>query len=305
MRKAFVETLLSKAKTDKSIHLITGDLGYGVLDKFAAELPEQFTNAGIAEQSMMGMAAGLASTGKKVFVYSIGNFTTFRCLEQIRNDVCLMNNSVVIVSVGAGYAYGAQGYTHHAIEDISIMRSLSNLTIFSPCDSFETTAITKYLSEVTSPSYLRLGKGGEPDIHYAEPEFKVGNPINVQEGSNGTILFTGSIGMNARTAHDILKKKDLNVGMYSVPTPNMLDANFIKTICEIGPVITVEENVKQGGFGSYFLESINQLQIAANVRIISAARTQPSSVGNQEYLRTQNGLGAEQIAEQFIAALQN
>jgi transketolase len=305
MRKAFVETLLSRAKIDKSIHLITGDLGYGVLDQFAAELPEQFTNAGIAEQSMMGMAAGLASTGKKVFVYSIGNFTTFRCLEQIRNDVCLMNNSVVIVSVGAGYAYGAQGYTHHAIEDISIMRSLSNLTIFSPCDSFETIAITKYLSESTSPSYLRLGKGGEPDIHSAEPEFKVGIPVNVHEGSDGTILFTGSIGINACSAREILKKKDLNVGIYSVPTPNILDSNFINTICELGPVITLEENVKQGGFGSYLLESINQLQFAANVRIISADRTQPSSVGNQEYLRTQNGLSAEKIAERFIAALQN
>lgn len=303
MRKAFVETLLSRARIDRSIHLITGDLGYGVLDQFAAELPKQFTNAGIAEQSMMGMAAGLASTGKKVFVYSIGNFTTFRCLEQIRNDVCLMNNPVVIVSVGAGYAYGAQGYTHHAIEDISIMRTLSNLTIFSPCDSYETRAVTKYLSESTSPSYLRLGKGGELDIHSMEPEFEVGTPVSVHKGLDGTILFTGSIGRNANLAHEILKKNNLNVGVYSVPTPNMLNSDFIRAITELGPVITVEENIKQGGFGSYFLESINQLQLAANVRIISANRTLPSSVGNQEYLRTQNGLSAEIIAEQFIAAL--
>jgi transketolase len=303
MRKAFVETLLSRARIDRSIHLITGDLGYGVLDQFAAELPKQFTNAGIAEQSMMGMAAGLASTGKKVFVYSIGNFTTFRCLEQIRNDVCLMNNPVVIVSVGAGYAYGAQGYTHHAIEDISIMRTLSNLTIFSPCDSYETRAVTKYLSESTSPSYLRLGEGGELDIHSTEPEFEVGTPVNVHKGLDGTILFTGSIGRNANLAHEILKKNNQNVGVYSVPTPNMLNSDFIRAITELGPVITVEENIKQGGFGSYFLESINQLQLAANVRIISANRTLPSSVGNQEYLRTQNGLSAEIIAEQFIAAL--
>ena len=165
MRDAFVKILLQAAKKDKDIILITGDLGFGVLDEFQSELPDQFINSGVNEQTMMGMAAGIASTGKRVFVYSIGNFPTLRCLEQIRNDVCLMNNSVVVVSVGAGYAYGPQGYTHHALEDIAVMRAMPNIEIFIPSDPAETELITNFLAKSKLPSYLRLGKSNEVVIN--------------------------------------------------------------------------------------------------------------------------------------------
>ena len=164
MRDAFVETLLEEAKIDENIILITGDLGFGVLDKFQKELPNQFINSGVNEQTMMGMAAGIASTGKRVFVYSIGNFPTLRCLEQIRNDICLMNNPVVVVSVGAGYAYGPQGYTHHSLEDIAVMRALPNLEVLIPADPAETKSLTRFLTKSHSPSYLRLGKSNEETI---------------------------------------------------------------------------------------------------------------------------------------------
>ena len=165
MRDSFANTLLEEAKKNSSIVLVTGDLGFGVLDKFQQELPKQFINAGVAEQTMMGMAAGIASTGKRVFVYSIGNFPTLRCLEQIRNDVCSMNNSVVVVSVGAGYAYGSQGYTHHALEDIAIMRALPNMDILVPADPQEASLLTTHLANTQKPSYLRLGKSKEAIIH--------------------------------------------------------------------------------------------------------------------------------------------
>ena len=132
MRDAFVKSLLEEARKDPNLILITGDLGFGVLDEFQQALPKQFINSGVNEQAMMGMAAGIASTGKRVFVYSIGNFPTLRCIEQIRNDVALMNNPVVVVSVGAGYAYGSQGYTHHALEDIAILRAIPNIEFIVP-----------------------------------------------------------------------------------------------------------------------------------------------------------------------------
>ncbi|MFN3077751.1 MAG: transketolase, partial [Alphaproteobacteria bacterium] len=150
MRDAFIESLLEEARKDQNIILITGDLGFGVLDKFQKELPNQFINSGVNEQAMMGLAAGLASTGKRVFVYSIGNFPTLRCLEQIRNDICFMDNSVVVVSVGAGYAYGPQGYTHHTLEDIAVMRALPNLEVIVPADPIEVKVVTKFLARTKS-----------------------------------------------------------------------------------------------------------------------------------------------------------
>ena len=159
MRTAFARNLLEIAKVDSSVILLTGDLGYGVLDDFSSQLPDQFINAGISEQSMMSMAAGFASKGFRPFVYSIANFPTFRCLEQIRNDVCYMGNPVTIVSVGAGLGYGNLGYSHHAIEDIAIIRSLSEMQIYSPCDSNEVGYVLEKIMNENKPSYLRFGKG--------------------------------------------------------------------------------------------------------------------------------------------------
>lgn len=179
MRDTFVKTLLAEAKVDPNVVLITGDLGFGVLEEFEKELPSQFINSGVAEQSMIGLASGIASTGKRVFVYSIGNFPTIRALEQIRNDVCYMNNPVVIVAVGSGYSYGSHGYTHHALEDIAAMRALPNMNVVSPADPVETEVLTRFLVKDRSPSYLRLGRSGEkvlnrniPDI--VEGRFKIG-----------------------------------------------------------------------------------------------------------------------------------
>ena len=154
MRDTFVKTLLAEAKVDPNVVLITGDLGFGVLEEFEKELPSQFINSGVAEQSMIGLASGIASTGKRVFVYSIGNFPTIRALEQIRNDVCYMNNPVVIVAVGSGYSYGSQGYTHHALEDIAAMRALPNMNVVSPADPVETEVLTRFLVKDHRPSKI-------------------------------------------------------------------------------------------------------------------------------------------------------
>ncbi len=170
MRDAFVKKLTEKAADDPSIMLLVGDLGFGVVADFGETYPRQFLNCGVAEQSMVGIAAGMAAAGRRPFVYSIANFPTLRPLEQIRNDVCYHGLGVTIVSVGAGLAYGSLGYTHHAVEDISILRSLPGMRVFSPADAIECRAAVDEILATPGPAYLRLGKNKEPLMHEAPPD---------------------------------------------------------------------------------------------------------------------------------------
>jgi transketolase len=299
MRDAFVKALLEEAKKDQNIILVTGDLGFGVLDEFQRELPDQFINSGVNEQAMMGMAAGMASTGKRIFVYSIGNFPTLRCLEQIRNDICLMNNSVVIVSVGAGYSYGPQGYTHHALEDIAIMRALPNLEVVVPADPIETKALTRILSKNSRPSYFRLGKSKESTIHKIEPDIYFGKVNQILKGKHGTILFAGAIGTIAMNAADILKSQGIFVSVASVPFISSLDNEYLRSAAEIGPIVTVEEHSVRGGFGSSILEFFSEKNINADVKLVAATQHNLSQIGNQEFLRDENGLAISNVIAKF------
>jgi transketolase len=301
MRDAFVKTLLEEAKKDKNIILITGDLGFGVLDDFQKELPNQFINSGVNEQAMMGMAAGIASTGKRVFVYSIGNFPTLRCLEQIRNDICLMNNSVVVVSVGAGYAYGPQGYTHHALEDIAVLRSLPNLDVVVPADPMETKLITKFLVKSASPSYLRLGKSNEKQISSDNLKVLKGKFNEVISGDSGTILFVGSVGVVAVKAAKELKNLSISVSVASAPFVSNLDETYLRLAARKGPIISVEEHSIRGGFGSALLEFLNTNRINANVGVVASSQHNLSQIGGQDFLRMSNGISVGEIVNKFTA----
>ena len=296
-----MQTLLNNAKADKDIIFITGDLGYGVVEEFQNEIPNQFINAGVSEQAMMGMAAGIASTGKRVFVYSIGNFPTLRCLEQIRNDVCLMNNSVVVVSVGAGYSYGSQGYTHHALEDIAVMRALPNMNVYVPCDSIESKAITNFLCKDKSPSYLRLGKSGEPILHSAELTISNNKIIELKNGTDGLILFVGPIGNQALLAAKDLENIGINVSVASAPVVSNLDEDYLIESAQRGPIVTVEEHSFRGGFGSAVLEKLNSLGINFQLKIVASKQNNLSEIGSQAYLQKTNGLDHESIKESFLS----
>ena len=304
MRDAFVKILLKEARKNPNIFLITGDLGFGVLEEFASELPNQFLNSGVNEQAMMGMAAGIASTGKRVFVYSIANFPTFRCLEQIRNDICLMNNSVVVVSIGGGYAYGSLGYTHHALEDIAVMRALPNMEVFVPADPIETALVTEFLTQTKMPSYLRLGKSNEPNIHRVKPKLEYGKFIEVISGESGTLLFAGSIGVIAELARDEILDKGYSVSVTSVPFLSILDREYLLNAASKGPIITIEEHSARGGFGSAILEFLNAEKIAAKVGMISAGQYDLSLTGSQEYLRASNGITSSKITNKFTELLE-
>ena len=178
------------------IALVVGDLGYSVVEPFADRFPDRFINAGVAEQNMMGLAAGMASEGYHVFTYSIANFPTFRCAEQIRNDIDYHNLPVTVVAVGGGLAYGALGYSHHAVQDYALMRTLPNMLIAAPGDPMEVRACMRYLVENPQPSYLRLGKAGEPTFHPSPPVVEPGYWLMVSPGTDvpqdKAILTTGA-----------------------------------------------------------------------------------------------------------------
>lgn len=303
MRKAFVKSLLEEARKNSNIILVTGDLGYGVVDEFSQTLPDQFINAGISEQAMMGMAAGLASEGRKVFVYSIGNFPTLRCLEQIRNDVCAMNNPVVIVSVGAGYAYGSQGYTHHAIEDIAVMRALPNLEILLPSDAEEARIITMYLSTSRAPAYLRLGKDGEPNIHkLGSIEFDH-KPYKIREGREGAIICAGSIASEVIKAAETLKMSGIELSVFLVPSLQGLDENFIHELMEFPAIYSVEEHSPVGGLGSAILEKLNYFSNGIKLNIIAADQSDLSVIGSQDFLRKLKGISHDKIVSRILNSI--
>jgi len=299
MRNTFANHLLEKARVNPKIMLITGDLGYGVLQQFQKELPKQFLNAGVAEQSMLGLAAGMASRGRKVFVYSIANFPTIRALEQIRNDVSNMDNNVCVVSVGAGLSYGTLGYTHHAVEDIAILRSLPNVEIYSPCDSQDVKNCLDSILEHNKPSYLRLGKGGEPNL--IEGNFDgVDSPKTLAQGSDGTIVFTGSIGGRVLLASQILAKKGFNVSVVSISKINRLTiSKFLKEKSSL-PILSVEEHYLPGGFGSLILEVASDLQLNLKLMRIGLDSKFRNKVGSHSYLLDEAGLKVDNLVEGFI-----
>lgn len=300
MRNSFVKTLYEEALADKNIVLITGDLGFQLFDDFAKNLPNQFINAGLTEQSMMSMAAGIASTGKRVFVYSIANFSTFRCLEQIRNDVCYMDNSVVVVSVGAGFSYGTLGYSHHATEDLAVMRSLPNMDVISPCDKFETEILTKMIARTSKPTYLRLGKAGEPLVHSTSPEISHGKFINLSKGNKGYIFFTGAVGSLAMEAKKKLESFNVDVEVLSVPFVSDLDVDYLRTINPDLPLVVLEEHSSRAGLGSAFLEKLNEIGIRSQITQIAASQKEISLTGSQDYLRSQNGISVVEITKAFL-----
>jgi len=294
MRQAFVRQLLEAAKEDPNIVLITGDLGYGVLDDFAKALPLQFINAGVAEQTMASLAGGLASLKKKVFIYSIGNFSTLRCLEQIRNDICSMNHSVTVVSVGAGFSYGPQGYTHYAIEDISVMRSISKMNVYCPSDSYEVSVVlTKILNE-GKPSYLRLGKGGEPLLHPSNLSSDFEDGVTLRSGPDATMIFTGAIGSQVIAAAEILSSTGIEAEVISFPQLSPISVRKIQNSTSI--LFSIEEHVTRGGFGSAVLEGLSEADSGRRVRMLGV-NYDGYSLGSHSYLQDISGLSAAKIAK--------
>lgn len=302
MRDTFVKTLVELAKKDKSIELITGDLGFGVLKPYWETVPNQFTNAGIAEQNMTSIAAGMALTGKTVFTYSIGNFPTLRCLEQIRNDCAYHNANVKIVCVGGGFVYGSLGMSHHATEDIAILRALPDVVVLAPADLTEAEAATKAIAEYNGTCYLRLGRGGEKRIHEKIENFQIGKAIKVQEGSRVAIFSTGAIFEEISEALEILNKEGISPAVYTFPTVKPLDNAVIEECAgKFDVIVTCEEHNVVGGFGGAVAEVLAELKTKrAHLLRIGLNDEYSIKVGNQHYLREQYNMDGKSIAKKII-----
>lgn len=293
MRNAFIDELVEAAASNDNIVLVVGDLGYGVVEPFAKCFPKRFFNAGVAEQNMMGFAAGLASEGFHVFVYSIANFPTFRCAEQIRNDVDYHNLPVTIVAVGGGLAYGNLGYSHHAVQDYALMRVMPNMLIAAPGDPMEVRACMRYIINNPQPSYLRLGKVGEPCIHSQIPEVRPGEWVSIRDGGerSDTYLTTGA---TLELVNKLLAESPDpdRYSLKSMPLWSMkAKSSQVRQVEKFLTVRTVEDHLMDGGFGSWLLEATSiRPDLLIRIKIRSLDSKVCGMVGKQATLNAEGGL---------------
>lgn len=297
MRGAFFRSLLELAERDERIHLIVGDLGFGVVEPFAQKFPNRFLNVGVAEQNMTSIAAGMALSGKTVFTYSIANFPILRCLEQVRNDVCYHRANVKIVAVGGGYAYGSLGMTHHATEDLAIMRALPEMVVTAPGDPMEAAAATHAVAAYPGPCYLRLGRAGEPAVHHTDLDFQLGKAIQLREGEDITLISTGGLLQTAVQVAESLFAKGIQARVLSMHTLKPLDSEAILSAArETGAIVTLEEHSVIGGLGGAVAETLaesGERQVPFKRFGLPSAFS--SRVGSQEYLRAHYGLSPDSI----------
>jgi transketolase len=285
MRNAFIEELVTLAEAHDHIALIVGDLGYNVIEPFADRFPDRFVNAGVAEQNMTGLAAGMASEGYHVFTYSIANFPTFRCAEQIRNDVAYHRLPVTVVAVGGGVSYGALGYSHHAVQDYALMRAMPNMIIAAPGDPLETRACLRWLVANPGPSYLRLGKAGEPQFHDGIPDVAVGRWLRVRDGTDDDIMLStgGALGAAIGRADG---KAVWSLPLWSMATK----AQQPDQIARHSSVTTLEDHLADGGFGSWLTESVAGTPAAACIQPIALSADVCDLVAGQSTLNRIGGL---------------
>lgn len=298
MRTAFIEAVQDLVAADYDIWLVTGDLGFSVLEGFAERFPDRFLNAGVAEQTMIGLAAGVASQGPTVIAYSIANFPTFRALEQLRNDVAYPRLPVIVVAVGSGFSYGAHGSTHHAVEDIAAMRALPGVTIVSPGDPSEARDAIRALVDQRQPAYLRLGKAGDrPVPSEVGDSFQLGRPRCIRRGRHLTIFATGSILAVAHDAVARLSDRGIDAALWSVHTLEPFDGEaVIRALDETSALLTVEEHREHGGLRSVVAEALLNAGAATDrVRTLAVPQDLRVGTGSQEHLREQAGLSVDDI----------
>jgi transketolase len=306
MRNAFADEVMKLGHADPRVVMLSGDIGNRLFDKFKDAHPQRFLNCGVAEQNMMGLAAGLAMSGKRPVVYTITPFVTTRCLEQIRTDVGYHEAPVTIVAVGAGLAYSGLGPTHHACEDIAFLRAIPNMQVVCPGDAWEVRAALRAAIASGRPCYIRMGKKGEPVIHKGIPEgFAIGRATTVAEGKDVCLLSTGNMLPEAIDAAHHLAERNVSSRVVSFHTVKPLDgACLAEAFSRYKAVVTIEEHSLIGGFGSAVAEWVidNGVKPQCLLRIGTPDAFFKKS-GEQEYAREQLGLTGHQIAGRVLEAL--
>lgn len=298
MRNAVMQEIGKLAKRDDRIIAVTADLGYSVLEQFAERFPDRFFNVGISEQLMTSAAAGMALSGNIVFTYSIGNFATLRCIEQIRNDVCYHDANVKIIAVGGGFAYGQLGMSHHMTEDIAMMRTLPDMRVLVPADPEEAIACVQYAAETDGPCYIRLARRGEPVLYQKTSSFDIAKIQPAVTGDAAALLVCGPLLKNAIEAAEKLKAGGISVSVYSVPCIKPIDSTMIRTLADKYPLlVTIEEHQISGGLGGTVAEIVSEIAGKhSKVYRMGLQDEYTSIVGSHEYLCDHYGLSAEKIA---------
>jgi transketolase len=297
MRDAFVRAVTALATEDERVVLLTGDLGIGLFDELATRAPGRFLNVGIAEQNMVGVAAGLAYAGRRPFAYSIAPFVTSRAHDQVRVDVAMASAPVTLVGVGGGVAYGSLGPTHHAIEDLALMRALPNMTVLAPGDPLEAEQATRAALAADGPVYLRLGKNGEPRLLPADHRMEVGCAVRLRDGGDVTLLTTGTMLPETLTAADLLAARGVEAAVVHFGTVKPLDeAAVIDALARTPRLVSVEEHSVLAGFGSAVAEVVAASGLPARLHRCGLPDTFAHAVGSREHLLRTYGLDAASIA---------
>ncbi len=291
MRTTFVNTLKELARKDDRIFLLTADMGYSVLETFREEFPDRFLNTGIAEQNTVGVAAGLAMSGKIVYVYSIIPFVTMRCFEQVRLDLAYNNTNVKLVGIGAGLTYGPFGASHHSIEDIALMRCLPNMTVLCPGDPVETEQLVRRSYEYDGPTYIRLGKNGEPNIHTPGIRIEIGKAIHVTEGDDLILITTSNTLERGKGWVEEWREEGIKVNLVSMPTIKPFDVSTAKQLIDRNiPIIVFEEHNVIGGLGSTMAEIIAEYGKPVKFMRIGINDSYSHYIGGHNYQRKKFGL---------------
>lgn len=305
MRTAFIQTLFELAEKDADIMLLTADLGYKLFDTFREAFPKQFINMGVAEQNMIGVAAGLGLEGKKVYCYSMVPFLIFRTLDQIRVDLCYHNIGVTLIGVGGGLTYGLEGMTHHGIEDIAVMRTLPNMTVIAPGDPVECRGAILASARHEGPLYVRLGGNNDPNVHKNGIKFQIGKGIVVKEGTDLCIMASGNMLHRANEVSGLLRERGLNPTLVSMPSLKPLDEESIRWCgARSKYVVTLEEHSEIGGLGSAVGECLFQMGWVGRFLKIALPDSFSTDIGRVDYLRDKRGISSAGVLERILTFME-
>ncbi len=301
MRNAFADEILSLARQDPRVVLLSADIGNRLFDKLKAEFPDRFYNCGVAEANMIGVAAGLAQCGLRPFCYTITPFITYRCMEQIRVDLCYHHLPVTVVGTGSGLSYASLGGTHHSCEEMGMLRLLPGLIVGGPADAHELRALLRDSLNQNGPVYLRIGKKGEPQMHPEVPALKLGKSITLREGTDACILSLGTVLPVAMAAAEKLSHDGISTRVISFPTLKPLDEKCLQEVCTTFRIVaTLEEHSILGGLGGSVAEwKSDHPESTARLLRIGTPDEFLHLTCNQKEARKHYALTAESVAERI------
>jgi transketolase len=304
MRNAFADELTKLAAADPRLVLLSGDIGNKLFDGFKEVDAARFFNCGVAEANMMGVAAGMALCGLRPFIYTIAPFTTTRCFEQIRIDACYHDVPVVIVGTGSGLSYAELGPTHHSLEDMAILRTLPGMRVLAPCDATELRLTLRAVLDDDRPTYIRIGKKGEPTIHETPPSFRIGEAIVIRPGDTVALLCAGNMMSETLRAAEQLGAHGISAEVVSFHTVKPLDTAYLERAAKrFRLIVTVEEHSRIGGFGSAVAEWRTTSGSGVRQMMFGTDDVFVHEVGSQRYVRNRFGLTGENISELVRNAL--